>query len=529
MWRPVALLALVSLAAGQSPTPNPSEPPKSARVSGVVIDQQDNRPLSHVTVCFSDNFNLNDGAEDHCDETDARGVFSVVDLPSGRIHYWATRPGFFSAEPLAVGSPSILNLNAGDELRDIKLRLRRAGVIAGRVTYVDGEPFSGAFLTANGGPSGNHQTASNDLGEYRFADLLPGDYSVEVRPQGQPRDQVVNCERFNAGKTRIYVDQSADRLAPAVHVGAGETAVQPDFVMVQVTPRRVTGRIVWDQYPLPGPWLVHGADETVQSRASDGTFSLCGVPPGEHALEISAIFEGRRIAGDVKISVADADLKEVEIVAEPSALIRAWIEVEDNVPLDLSRAWISSISILPNPHDSTPQVRHQPDGTYIIDELYTSEYRFALSGLPQGANPLPPGAYLKSIELEGRELIDAPLMVHAGDTIDGLVFTVSAKAGSLNGVVRDDMSLPVSDAFVKLQPDPRHADPDVHICERTVDQNGAFTCQNLAPGKYRIAAWRKTPDQPDSQAVQETVSSSGTPVEIPESGEVAVNVPLLKQ
>lgn len=527
MRLPIALLALAPLAAGQSPIPNappsPSaaEPPKSARVSGVVVDQQDNQPLSHVRVCFAPREGPGEGAAFpafRCDETDARGLFNIADLSPGRFSYLAERNGYFASEPLGESLPFLISLNPGDELHDIKLRMQRAGVIAGRVVYADGEPISGAVLTVNGGAA----TATNDLGEYRFANLRPGDYSVKVQPQGNPRNQVVNCEQIAARNSRIYVEQSADRPAPPVHVGVGETAMQPDLVMIQVTPRRVSGRIAWDPYPLPGAWMVNGADQTVQSKASDGTFSLCGVPPGEHSLVISAVVEGRAIRGEVNLRVADADLKDVEIVPDVSALIRAWIEVEDDVPLDLSRTQVLPIGNAPNPHNSVPQPRPQPDGTVIIGDLYTAEYRFFLS-------PLPTGTYLKSVELEGRELLESPLMVHAGDTTDGLVFTVSAKAGVLNGVVQDEMSLPAPDAVAILQPDPRHADPDVHVCQQTADQNGAFTCTNLAPGKYRIAAWRKFPDQLGAQGVRDAVSSSGTPVEIPESGEVTVAVPLSKQ
>ncbi|HEV2198170.1 MAG TPA: carboxypeptidase-like regulatory domain-containing protein [Bryobacteraceae bacterium] len=527
MWLFITLLALAPLVAAQSPNPslvpipNLSEPQKSARVSGMVVDQQDNRPLSHVVVCFTPfRDGYSDGTGGHCDETDMRGVFRIADLPPGRLQYGVTRSGFFAAEPLAVDLPSLLSLNAGDELRDIKLQMIRAGVIAGRVLYADGEPFSGAFLTASGA-----QTATNDLGEYRFANLRSGDYSVKVQPQGNPRNQVVDCEQFAARNTRIYVEEFADRPAPPVHVAAGQTAIQPDFVMVQVTPRRVSGRIVWDPYPLPGPWLVHGADQTVQSRASDGTFSFCGVPPGEYTLDISAIVEGRKIAGDVKIRVAGEDLKGMEIAPDVSAVIRAGIDVEGDVPLDLSHAEIVGIYMsggeaAPNPHNSVPQARPGPDGTFLIQELYTGEYRFLLS-------PLPAGAYLKSVELEGRELIDAPVMVHAGDAIDGLIFTVSTKAGMLNGIVKDETGAAVPDAIVMLQPDPRHPDPDIHRCFQTADQNGAFTCPNLAPGKYRIAAWRTVLEGTGLQ-LRETLSSSGTPVEIPEGGDVAITVPLLK-
>jgi hypothetical protein len=188
--------------------------------------------------------------------------------------------------------------------------------------------------------------------------------------------------------------------------------------------------------------------------------------------------------------------------------------VEDNAPLDLSRAHIFSTSITPpNSHDSGP-VR-QPDGTFLIEDLYTAEYRFSLW-------PLPPGAYLKSIRLGGREFLETPMMIQSGETIDGLVFTVSAKAGTLDGVVKDETGGMVPDAIVMLQPDPIHGVPDIHACQQTTDQNGAFTCGNLAPGKYRVAASLRIPPTSDA------VSTSGTPVEISESGDVAITVPLSK-
>ena len=45
-------------------------------------------------------------------------------------------------------------------------------------------------------------------------------------------------------------------------------------------------------------------------------------------------------------------------------------------------------------------------------------------------------------------------------------------------------------AHVIMLPDPKHLDVDIHWCLQETDQNGGFTCDRLAPGKYRIAAWR---------------------------------------
>ncbi len=148
----------------------------------------------------------------------------------------------------------------------------------------------------------------------------------------------------------------------------------------------------------------------------------------------------RTVAGELKIRIEDEDLKDLEIVPEESASIRARIEVEDNVPLDLTQANVYG-SPGPFPQGSVPQPRRQPDGTFMIDEVYTGEYRFYVT-------PLPPGSYLKSARINGQDVLDTPLLVHGGETLDGLVFTVSLKAARLAGVVQDETGRPVPNAQV---------------------------------------------------------------------------------
>jgi hypothetical protein len=489
------------------------EPPKFARISGTVLDGQDTHPLSHVVVCFVlDRNGYHDGTNDYCDETNERGSFRVADLPAGRYGYRVERTGYIAAEPMTDNLAGTISLSAGDELRNTNFRMQRAGVITGRVVYADGEPFSGATLTTRQGG----RATTNDLGEYRIANLSPGDYSVHVQTPNQTGD----CAQLTNRKTHLYVAESEGRELPSVHIAFGQQVSYPDLVMVQLTPHRLSGRVVSDTYPLLGYWIVNlGPLGGMRANNSDGSFSFCGVPPGEFAVRASAKVLGRTFAGEVPITVADEDIKGVEVIPESSGSIRARIEVEDNVPLDLSRIQITPFSEVPFLHNSAPQPRREPDGTFIIDEVYTADYRFSLS-------PLPPGSYLKSVRIGGQEFIDTPVTIHSGETIDDLVLTVSTKAASIAGVVKDEAGNTVPDAHVMLRPDPPHVDQDIHGCFQDSDQNGGFVCQSLAPGKYRVAAWPK--DNADWQNMQEIVRSSGVRVDAPEKGEISVTVPLFK-
>jgi hypothetical protein len=191
--------------------------------------------------------------------------------------------------------------------------------------------------------------------------------------------------------------------------------------------------------------------------------------------------------------------------------------VEDNAPLDLANATIYGFPG-PFPHDSVPQSRRQPDGSFLIDEVYTGEYRFYVG-------PLPAGSYLKSARINGQDVLDAPLLVHGGETLDGLVLTVSLKAAQLAGVVQDETGQPVPNAKVIMLPDPKHLDVDLHRCIQEADQNGGFTCNGLAPGKYRVAAWRGIPDLPGAW---DEVSAKGTPVEVSESDRTSITLTVPK-
>jgi hypothetical protein len=240
--------------------------------------------------------------------------------------------------------------------------------------------------------------------------------------------------------------------------------------------------------------------------------------PGEYTIRTIAQIDGRAVAGESKVRIEDEDLKDVEIEPESSASIRARIEVEDDAPLNLAVANIYAISDS-HPHDSVPEPRRQPDGSFLIDEVYTGEYRFVLS-------PLPPGSYLKSARLNGQDVIDAPLPVHGGETLDGLVFTVSPKAARLAGVVQDESGQPVPNAPVTMLPDPKHIGVDIHRCFQETDQNGGFACDSLTPGKYRIAAWRTYP--PDGLQALNEVELKGTPVEVSESGRASITLTVPK-
>ena len=78
------------------------------------------------------------------------------------------------------------------------------GAIAGQVTTVQGEPVVDASVMITGDSPAHEDIAAltNEQGEYRFGNLVPGDYAI-----------MVNAENYVAQTRHVHVE-----AGPATHL-----------------------------------------------------------------------------------------------------------------------------------------------------------------------------------------------------------------------------------------------------------------------------------------------------------------------
>jgi hypothetical protein len=135
----------------------------------------------------------------------------------------------------------------------------------------------------------------------------------------------------------------------------------------------------------------------------------------------------------------------------------------------------------------------QSDGSFAMKDIEAGKYRVDVTA--------PPGGFLKSVTLDGRECIDTGIDLRGGAASSGaLQIVVSMTAGEIRGNVTNPDGGPPSSAVVTLVPDgppsPLYR-ADLHPLVNA-DATGHFTLKNVAPGAYRVYAWERLKPVSDS-------------------------------
>src|SRR5260370_22900450 len=191
-----------------------------ATVAGIVTKDPGGEPMKKALVELIAESQATGG--NHTALTGADGAFHMDNIAPGRYRLFAERTGYLEVDKHRPRSDGrLLTLKAGQELKDVLIRLQAAAVIEGRVTQEDGDPLPDAQLAElrqtfalgrrHWEQAGGERT--NDLGEYRIANLPAGSYYISVTP---PLDFKCLIEAANApvSDPRNAASGSPERPAP---------------------------------------------------------------------------------------------------------------------------------------------------------------------------------------------------------------------------------------------------------------------------------------------------------------------------
>ena len=534
---PLVLFAAACVVLGSSTRAQQPAPAPSGVIAGTLTSADLGRPIRKAQVKIQST----SPPITRTTASDAEGRFVFEGLPAAEYRLSATKAGYvemaFGARLPGPGAPGTpLTLGPGQKLDKIALQLPRGGVISGVVTDEFGDPAIGVpvramrFSYRNGQrvavPVGNAVT--DDIGGYRIASLLPGDYVVAAVPREMVASASAAAESIRVRQEQIMAKGSAverERIEQArrdaaatpreaagyvpaffggtaspaaaspVRLGLSQQAGGIDMQLIALNTGTVSGVVTGpDGTPttasvqLVDPLMpISGLTEWFRHPGPDGRFTFGGVVPGTYILRAQGVKEiGSAGTGaftaTARVHVPEGGQIDASVTLTRGITVSGTVERGGLSAVDLEKVQVRLYPILGPSDGEAPAPRATPDaeGRFTISPVGPWPHRVTLSGLPKGWT-------LGSALFGGIDAADVDLEVKGEDITDGRV-TLTSKTSELSGVVTDAKGEPARDRTVVLFPDDRQLwvplSRRIHVVQAGAD--GRYVFRDLPAGEYRV-------------------------------------------
>jgi hypothetical protein len=347
------------------------------------------------------------------------------------------------------------------------------------------------------------RNATDDRGEFRAYGLTPGEYvvSASVRSIGMPGATNPNDDNEGFAPT-FYPGTISATEAQAVTVGIGEErSVQ--FAMVASRLSRISGTVFNSEgHPAAGAQLLvvtrqggGGSSTGAGTVAADGSFTIAGIAPGEHSIDVRPQLRPGQSGGEfasVPVVVSGADIAGLRIVTGKGATVSGRVVFEGTAPRTGSATPLRVMAMPADPA-SRPilfSMGADPRSNGVLDENGNFQIGVASSGRVFFMVSTPPSWVVKSITLEGEDITDQPLELTGKQSLSGLVIRLTDKLTQISGRVTDGRGQLLRDYVVVIQP----AEPkEAIVASRWIrtarpDTNGRFETRGMRPGRYVATA-----------------------------------------
>ena len=566
----VALLLL--LQTGTPPAVQQAQSRDKGSIEGVVLRSESGEPLARAQVKLlrllppdeGGKFVFFDGSDPETQGlptalTESDGKFQLKDLPPGQYRLAVSRNGY-TRQVYGQKFPSspgrIINLAAGEAVKNFVFRMVPAGVVTGRVRDATGEPMPGltvSLLRIEYGPKrkalADVDTArTDDRGEYRLFWVPPGRYYLRVS-RGYAFDSP-KAIVMDPTIPRTYYPGTLDvSSASVIEVQAGAELGAIDVVLPKSSGHWIRGRAVDSTTGKPPKSLSLAVSprqlaaivdneygETApEYDSTTGNFAIRNVVPGSYWLSASSsmgfdspispdrlaevrtgadVFDAVFASGSaaqVTIDMPASDLNDVVLTLVPGSSIPLRVQVEGKdfasiKDMDKLRVELSTADESQGYRQST---RLNGEGVARIENVLPGRYR------PTVSMPKSMDLYLKQILYGRNDVLYEPLQF-TDQQPSALTVLLSDKGGRIEGTLSDALSQPVGGVEVVLIPDLRERQSLFETV--TTDRDGHFVFSRLAPGGYKVFAWEALP--PNAYYDNEVLSkyeTQGRPVQIQES------------
>jgi hypothetical protein len=450
---------------------------QTASVAGAVTNSVTGEPITraHVRVQRMENFNQ----QSYGAMTDAKGKFSIAQLPPGMYFAVVDKAGFY------FPGANQLRLGPGGRQEDVNFTLVPTGAIVGRVVDSNEEPAEGIIITVLMGAG----TVTDEKGQFRIGGLAPGKYRLLATPPKGP----MGPEKRSDGTSEVH--HAATYYPSSLEAkGAGRVAVNPGtetsgigIRLVRTPIVRVSGRVSGVPAKAYARIMLRRGstrDSLGSMVKPDGAFEIWRVDPGAYTLVAACDGPEQNLqSAPVEIEVGEANVDDVEFALLPPSDIQGTVQYEDEKAKP------------PASKTQAQQPRPPPNALTFRDiggEPYGRSFRaniaadgsFSVSRVPPGrylASPSWSNAYVRSMQLGPTPMQGSILDLRYGAGGNPLTVMLSSDLAEISGKVEDGAG-----ATVMLVPVPFGGGfPTTRV---GADQSYQV---RAAPGKYQLVIMPK--------------------------------------
>jgi Carboxypeptidase regulatory-like domain len=496
-----------------------------AVISGLVVKLPGGEPVKKALIELIAE-NQSDGAN-YTALTGTDGSFRIENILPGRYRLFVEHTGYQEVDRHHRRTEGrVLALTAGQELKDLVIHLQAAAVIEGRITDEDGDPMPEAQVavlrqTFTSGRRRWEQVGAertNDLGEYRIANLAAGNYFVSVSP---PPD------------FRSLIETAGNAASPAPSNTAPQQPAPMSYQVTYYPNTKDRGQAApiqlraGDDFPAnfsltPGPSLtISGsvvnlpqgctAAITLQSKDfnlllnsaemhKDGSFEIRDVSPG--AYTILATVDNAPVAMTARqpVLLGSANVEGLRLAPQPGGTVRGHLRIEGGNFSSQFRADPAQLFLQLRSDDDedalgafvmsegfSPVAHVNADGSFEWKNVPAGNYFVEISGAG-----LLPDWFLKYAAAGGRDALDAGFSVNGGTTTLDLI--ASGNGAVAEGIAtarhdEDQHDEPAADVTVVAVPQARFRGQSNRYRKAVTDQRGHFVLRGLSSGDYTLFAW----------------------------------------